>query len=254
MRTPEPDRSFGHGEPLQRTLLDAAKPEAQTGSITCGDWTDTMAAAGAEEAQLVLTDPPYAISRKSSFVNGGVERFRVSMDFGDWDWSEIDLHAFAAAAFRTLKPGGTLIIFYDLWKITGLADAIRGADFTKLRFLEWVKTNPVPLNSRVGYLSNAREVAVCASKGPGGVFNSSDDNGIYCFPIQQPRTHPTLKPLSLFAELVRKHANPGDLVVDPFLGSGTTAEAALREGRRFLGGDADGKCVGLARERVRQWL
>ena len=53
--------------------------------------------------------------------------------------------------YRVLKPGGTLICFYDLWKIETLKNWIEGAKFKQLRFIEWVKTNPVPINSKINY-------------------------------------------------------------------------------------------------------
>ena len=65
------------------------------------------------------------------------------MDFGAWDYVEIDLPAFCALAYRALRNGGSLIVFYDLWKITPLACALREAGFKQLRFIEWLKNNPV---------------------------------------------------------------------------------------------------------------
>ena len=130
-------------------------------------------------ADFVLTDPPYAISRETGFKNGGgVERFAVSMDFGEWDAAEIDLPRFASGIFRTLRKGGTAIVWYDLWKITTLSDALQKAGFSMLRVLVWEKTNPVPLNNKAFYLSNGREVAVAAVKGGKPFFDSNYDNGL----------------------------------------------------------------------------
>lgn len=208
---------------------------------------------------LVLTDPPYAISRKTGFANlgeRGVERFAVSMDFGKWDHEEIDLGALAELSFAALRRGGTAIIFYDLWKITALAEALRHAGFKQLRLVEWLKTNPVPLNSKRNYLTNSREIAVLGVKGGKPTFHGEYDNGQYLHPIPNTRggggrRHPTQKPLRLMEELIEKHSNAGDMVVDPFVGSGTTALACVRSGRRFAGCDIDGGYARLARERVR---
>ena len=206
-------------------------------------------------ADLVLTDPPYAISRETGFKSGGgVDRFAVSMDFGKWDHEEIDLPRFAKGTFRALRKGGTAIVWYDLWKITTLADALRAAGFSMLRTLVWEKTNPVPLNSKAFYLSNGREIAVAAVKSGGPVFNSEYDNGLVVAPIPRhngKRVHPTQKPVDLFAALIRKHTDAGGVVLDPFLGSGTTAVAAVCEKREFRGCDLDPKYVKAARERVK---
>lgn len=211
---------------------------------------------------LLLTDPPYAISRDTGFAqvgNGGVDRFAVSMDFGHWDKAEIDHAQFAKSAYGALRKGGTAIVWYDLWKITTLATALQAAGFRMLRTIIWQKTNPVPLNSKRAYLTNSREIAVVAVKGSNPTFNSEYDNGVYRDLVyEQPiprhsgkKIHPTQKPIALFNDLVEKHSNSGDLVVDPFLGSGTTAIAAITQGRRFYGGDIESKYVKAAQKRAK---
>ena len=203
---------------------------------------------------LALTDPPYNISRKTGFSNTKIKRYEtVSMDFGKWDTAEIDLDDLARSLHRVLRDGGTVIIWYDIWKVTTLADALTGAGFGFLRQIIWEKTNPVPLNARRGYYSNSREMAVVAVKGQRPTFHSEYDNGVYEEAIPRPkggRIHPTQKPELLFAELIRKHSNPGDLVIDPFLGSGTTAVAAFAEGRNFKGCDIDPEYIAKAGDRL----
>ena len=206
---------------------------------------------------LMLTDPPYAISRKTGFQSLGknsVERFAVSMDFGKWDHVEIDLPVLCELSYRALRKGGTAIIFYDLWKITNLSEAMIAAGYKQIRLIEWMKTNPVPLNSKRNYLTNSREVAVLGVKVGKPTFNGEYDNGVYHHPIPNngKRLHPTQKPLELFCELIRKHSNAGALVIDPFLGSGTTARAALDTGRKFAGCDREKRYAQIARERVRE--
>jgi DNA modification methylase len=87
------------------------------------------------------------------------------------------------------------------------------------------------------YLTNAREAAVCGVKGGRQTFNSEYDIGLYRHPIchDKGRFHPTQKPLALIKELVEKHSNPGDTVMDCFSGSGTTCLAAIQLGRKFIG-------------------
>jgi len=204
---------------------------------------------------LILTDPPYAISRKTGFSALGknsVERFAVSMEFGKWDIAEIDVKKLSEAMYRVLKTGGTAIVFYDLWKFNYLASAMEKAGFKQLRLIHWEKTNPVPLNSKVNYLTNGREVAVLGVKRGKPTFHGEYDNGVYKYPIPNngKRYHPTQKPLELMIDLIKKHSNKGNTVVDPFLGSGTTAVAAVNNGRKFVGCDTDEKYIKIARDRV----
>lgn len=227
--------------------------------IECRDYGEFLRGLTEKSVDLILTDPPYTISRKTGFssVKKGVKRFAVSMDFGEWDHEQIDLNHFAELVYRALRIGGTAIVWYDIWKAGQLADAMCQAGFRMLRMIVWNKTNPVPLNSKRMYLSNSREVAVLGVRGGSPTFNSEYDSGDYEYPIPRhggKRLHPTQKPLDLFRELVRKHSRVGDLVVDPFLGSGTTAVAALDDGRRFMGCDIDPQYVAMAQMRLRDGI
>ena len=207
-------------------------------------------------ADLILTDPPYSISKKTGFKQLGknsIDRLAISMDFGKWDKKEINLKSFAELSYKALRTGGTMICFYDLWKITKVQDAFIQAGFGMIRLIIWEKTNPVPINSQNIYLSNSREVAVLGVKKGKPTFNSKYDNGVYDFPIhREKRIHPTQKPLKLMEALISKHSNLKDLVIDPFLGSGSTALASYKLKRRFIGGDKDNNYIKKARKRMEE--
>lgn len=225
--------------------------------IECADYRDFLSEFDSNTVDLILTDPPYAISRDTGFQSVGkrsVKRFAVSMDFGQWDRCEIDLSALAAQSHRVLRKGGTVIVFYDLWKIERLKSALEAAGFSMMRLIVWQKTNPVPLNSKRTYLSNSREIAVVGVKGGKPTFNAKYHNGVYHHPIPRHngnRIHPTQKPDKLFAELVRIHSDPGDLIVDPFLGGGTTAAVSRLLERRFAGCDINRAYIDRVLERLR---
>lgn len=197
---------------------------------------------------LILIDPPYLISRETNFQSGDLvgderDRFRVSMDFGKWDKINLDFDKIFKELYRVLKPSGTIIVFWDLWKLQDLSKLLENNKFKQLRFIEWVKTNPVPINSKVNYLTNAREIAITAVKKNKPTFNGEYDNGIYYFPIERSnlRFHPTQKSIKLFEELIKKHSNENDVVLDCFLGGGTTAYAAKNTKRKFIGCEIDKK-------------
>lgn len=204
---------------------------------------------------LILTDPPYAISRETNFQSGDLkgdetDRFRVSMDFGKWDVVDQDYFKNLFKEYhRVLRKGGTCIIFYDAWKMQELKSWLEEAGFKMFRKCVWEKTNPVPINRKRLYLSNAKEEFIVCVKVGSPTFNMHwlteedsssyrpQDKGNFYYPIchEAGRFHPTQKPLALIKELVEIHSNPGNLVVDTFLGSGTTAAAALECGRSFAG-------------------
>ena len=224
--------------------------------IQCCDYRKFLRGIESNSVDLILTDPPYNISRKTGFSNIGkksVERFAVSMDFGEWDHKPINLKSFSKLSYKALRKGGTIIVWYDIWKLSYLADAMTDAGFKMIRLIVWKKTNPVPLNSKKCYLSNSREMAVMGVKCGKPTFNGEYDNGDYLYPIPRhngKKIHPTQKPLDLFRELVLKHSNPGDMVIDPFLGSGTTGVAAVENDRLFLGCDIDPHYANESEERI----
>jgi site-specific DNA-methyltransferase (adenine-specific) len=181
-------------------------------------------------------------SNKDKYMQYGTiygKKYCVKTDYGQWD-SEFTmdiLEEFVCEYYKKLKSGGTLILFFDLWKITDLKHLLEKYKFKQIRFIEWIKTNPQPRNSKVNYLTNCREIALIGVKDGNPTFNSSYDNGIYQFPLQggKHRFHPTQKSLPLFETLIKKHSKENDTILDTFLGSGTTAIACKNTGRHFKG-------------------
>ena len=212
---------------------------------------------------LVLTDPPYIISKSSgmqSFLESGDtdekygRKYATATDYGQWDkdYTLDNLQSSVDEFYRILRPGGTCIIFFDIWKLESLKNIL--SKFSKHRFIEWIKTNPVPINQYASYLSNSREVAISCVKGGKATFNSKYDNGIYEYPIYggKDRFHPTQKSLPLFEELIKKHSNEGDVVVDPYGGSGTTAVACKMTNRICISGEPDSEYFNKSKERLKK--
>tara|TARA_R110002020_G_scaffold136614_4_gene304504 strand:- start:166 stop:1209 length:1044 start_codon:yes stop_codon:yes gene_type:complete len=239
------------------------------------------------------------------------KKYAVTTNYGKWD-SEFTiekLDLFVKHFYRILRDGGTCIIFFDLWKLTNLKDIMERSGplkkrpvprtkkddeseedflarqnavldnpykqygFTKLRFIEWIKTNPQPINSKVSYLTNCREIALLGVKKSKPTFNSKYDNGIYeqeqvddenkpdkegelykCgIQTGKERFHPTQKSLRLFEALINKHSNEGDLILDCFAGSATTGVAALKTSRRFIGCELDKEFYEKASKRLEKY-
>jgi DNA modification methylase len=211
---------------------------------------------------LILVDPPYNISRNSHFKNISklsdpflVTKYNMSIDFGEWDKTEIDWKSLFKQYHRVLKDGGTLIIFYDIWKSNIIKEAAELNKFKQPRICSWVKNNPVPVNSKVNYLSNAIEYFFTFVKGKKPIFNSEYDNGIYRYPIchgKERLNHPTQKPLGLITDLINKHSNPGDVVLDTFAGSGTTGHSCILTGREFIMIEKDPEYFKILEERMKK--
>jgi site-specific DNA-methyltransferase (adenine-specific) len=211
---------------------------------------------------LILTDPPYNISRDSNFhryTNRASDLFKtkyknISNDFGDWDRDTIDIEMLFAEYNRVLRKGGTLIIFYDVWKSTDIKEAATKFKFKQPRVGMWVKNNPVPINSARNYLSNSIEFFFTFVKGGKSTFNSKYDNGIYNYPIcsgGERYDHPTQKPLNLFIDLINKHSNEGDIVLDNFAGTGTTGHACINSNRNYILIEREDKYIEIIKNRLR---
>ena len=261
-------------------------PPKATIDIQNCDGTEYLKTIDKNSVDLILTDPPYIISKdsgmnthynkvkenaennvefvkteqewleykeknniendnkKDNYMRHGTiygTKYCVKTDYGDWD-SEFTLEKldeFIGLYYEKLKKGGTLIMFFDLWKISQLKEIMEKHKFKQIRFIEWIKTNPQPLNSKTNYLTNCREIALLGVKGGKPTFNSKYDNGIYHYPLQggKNRFHPTQKSLPLFEDIIKKHSNEGDVVLDTFLGGGTTAFACKKTNRNFKGCD-----------------
>ena len=167
------------------------------------------------------------------------KKYCVKTNYGNWDsdFTMNILDQFIGEYYKKLKNGGTIIIFFDLWKISYLKEMMEKHKFKQIRFIELIKGNPQPLNSSVNYLTNCREIALLGIKGSKPTFNSKYDNGIYHCNIQggKKRFHPTQKPLSAIEEMILKHSNENDIILDTFVGSGTTAVACKKNNRQFKG-------------------
>ena len=136
--------------------------------------------------------------------------------------------------------------------VVTIKEMMEDAGFKQIRFIEWIKTNPVPINSKRNYLTNAREVALLGVKVGKPTFHSKYDNAIYRYAICQDkgRFHPTQKPLKFMEALIEKHSNPGEIVVDTFAGSATTLLAASKLGRGYMGCELDPDCYAKALDRM----
>jgi site-specific DNA-methyltransferase (adenine-specific) len=264
---------------LQNTIMTSIDIE-----IKNMDGFEYLSTIPASSVDLILTDPPYIISRetgmnshynnvkknaeleiefvkteeewncyktvhklgddtkKENYMKYGTiygKKYCVKTDYGSWDseFTMETLDRFVGEYYTKLKNGGTMIMFFDLWKLSFLKEIMEKHKFKQIRMIEWIKTNPQPLNSGVNYLTNCREIALVGIKVSKPTFNSKYDNGIYMHPIQggKNRFHPTQKNVTLFEELIVKHSNENDTVLDTFLGGGTTAIACKNTNRKFKG-------------------
>ena len=218
-----------------------------------GDCMDKLNEIPDNSIDLLLTDPPYNISRENNFdtMNGD----RQGMDFGEWD-KDFDLTSYISLLPRILKENANVVIF-NAWENLGvIAEACRKNHIQMKRCLVLNKANPAPFN-RDRMFVNDVEFAIW------GVYNSNDKPTKWVFNRQDPiekcvidttvqdsEFHPTMKDIKVITKLVELLSNKGDLVLDPFMGSGTTGVSAVKNDREFIGFELSPNYCKLANDRI----
>jgi site-specific DNA-methyltransferase (adenine-specific) len=220
------------------------------------------------KVDMIFADPPYFLSNGGSTCRSGK---RVIVDKGQWDKSRgADLnHQFNLEWLKrcqqVLKPNGSIWVTGTQHVIFSVGYAMQQLGFKLLNTISWEKPNPPP-NLSCRYFTHSTETVVWAAKTLTSkhVFHYKlmrQMNGgkqmKAVWKIAAPRAsektfgkHPTQKPVALVERCILASTSRGDVVLDPFAGSGTTAVAALKLGRQFLGVDLDLASVELASKRV----
>jgi site-specific DNA-methyltransferase (adenine-specific) len=235
-----------------------------------GDCLEILAAIPESSVDLVFADPPYFLS------NGGITCHAgrmVSVHKGDWDKSRGPdaNHAFntawLAACQRVLKPNGSIWVSGTAHVIHSVGFAMQQLGFKLLNDISWVKPNPPP-NLSCRYFTHATETLIWAAK------NSKSRHTFHyklmkeinrgkqmksVWEIRPPEPwekkfgkHPTQKPVALLERILLASSDEGDLVLDPFSGSGTTALAAMRTKRVFRGIEIDPKWIRVSIQRLKE--
>ncbi len=243
--------------------------------IIIGDCIERLASLPADTFDLVFADPPYNLQLESSLTRP--DQSMVDAVDDDWDkfasFSDYDgfTRRWLAAVKRVMKRNGTLFVIGSYHNIFRVGATLQDEGFWILNDIVWRKANPMP-NFRGRRFTNAHETLIWASRSPDAksyTFNyeamkaANDDcqmRSDWFFPIctgterlkddAGRKVHPTQKPEALIARILLAASKPGDLVLDPFLGSGTTAAVAKRLRRRFVGIERDPVYARAAIERV----
>ena len=214
--------------------------ELPINEIVCGDCLEVMRDFPDGCVDAVVTDPPYGLMAAPGKVQ--MRGHVVEQDYGSWDSA-------VSFDFLALLPAApVLVVWHDQKQSTALVSAAEACGWRLKRFLFWDKGDS-GLNPRRNFV-NCVEVAGFFVQGK-YIWNggASSRNIIRVNRCPAP-FHPTQKPLDVHVWLCELLTNPGDIVLDPFCGSGTTAVACVKTGRRFIGIELDEGYCKIARERV----
>ena len=205
----------------------------------------------------IITDPPYNISRDNNFATMG----RAGIDFGEWD-KDFELTSWIKVAEPLLKKGGNIVIFNDWKNMTNITQSLEDNGFEVKDLIRWKKTNAMPRNRDRRFITDY-EVAVWAVK-KGGKWTFNRLSNTYEIPEivggVTPKSekvdggHPTQKPVYVMRWLIERLTNEGDVVLDPFMGSGTTGVACKELNREFIGIELDEKYYNIACNRINGYI
>lgn len=222
--------------------------------IKCGDCLEMLKGVPDNSIDLLLTDPPYNVSRPNNFKTMG-SAARIGMDFGEWD-KNFDTVRYISELPRILKDNANVVIFNSWENLSEIKKACEENNITIKRCLVLNKSNPAPFN-RDRMFVNDVEFALW------GVYNSKNKPTKWTFNRQNPvekcvinttvqssKLHPTMKDIKVITYLIEVLSNEGDTVLDPFIGSGTTAVAALKTNRNCIGFEIDENYFNIAQDRI----
>jgi site-specific DNA-methyltransferase (adenine-specific) len=222
-------------------------------TLYLGDCRDVLPSLGAVDA--VIGDPPYSVSVAGSSVVSRPGKGVRNLDFfeGDDDWQAMTAAVVDAYRFAISTAPKTVVAWCGHRQIGPLTEMLEASGYST-RLIFWRKRCPPPAPPGAGY-SQAVEQAVYAYL-PGRAWNGGQydfnvfDADSYRFGQPGKVDHPTQKPLELMRWNVLWLTNPGQSVVDPFMGSGTTGVAATENGRRFIGVEREAKYFDIACRRI----
>ena len=188
---------------------------------------------------LVLTDIPYNVVNRAD--NGLRNLDKESADIGDFDLAELT---------RMLcdKTKGSVYMFCSTEQVSDIRATMVKCGLST-RLIVWEKTNPSPMNGDKIWLSGI-ECCVYGKKS-GATFNLHCKNSVLRFPCGKHDIHPTQKPVELFRYLLTASSNEGDTILDPFMGSATTAIACIKENRHFVGFELNADYFDKALNRIK---
>ena len=244
--------------------------------ILLGDSLKIMKTIPSKSVDLIFADPPYNLQLKDTLYRP--DQTTVEAVTQDWDkfntYKEYDnfTEQWLKESKRILKKGGALWVIGSYHNILRVGTSIQNHGFWILNDIIWHKTNPMP-NFRGTRFTNAHETLLWCTTSREAKYTFNYQNlkelndgkqmrSDWYIPIcsgkerlrenNNQRSHPTQKPEALMYRIILSSTNKGDIILDPFLGSGTTAVVAKKLQRNFIGIEQDKEYISLAKKRLKQ--
>ncbi len=255
----------------------AGHKKLKLNQILEGDSVEMMKTLPSASVDIIFADPPYNLQLEGELLRPNNSK----VDAVDDEWDQFESFAaydkfsrsWLTEARRVLKETGTLWVIGSYHNIFRIGTALQDMGFWMLNDVIWRKTNPMP-NFRGKRFTNAHETLIWCSKGKGAKYRFNYEamkalnedvqmRSDWLLPIcnggeriknekDGKKAHPTQKPESLLHRVILSSTEPGDVVLDPFFGTGTTGAVAKKLGRNYVGVERDKDYLTVAKKRISQ--
>lgn len=243
---------------VKKTIIDT-----NVSQLLCGDCINVMRSLPEGSIDCVITDPPYNIGLFMHERNTNLKKMRENqfayagwdnMEYRDW---KRNMSRFLAQCARVLKKRGSLIIFMSVIKVADIVELATKQGFYYKTTGVWHKTNPMPRNMNLQFVNSTECWIYFIFGGTSGTFNNKGEvkhdflESSVC-PKSEKKfgNHPTQKPLKILKELIECVTNEDDIVLDPFMGSGSTCVACAMLRRRYIGIELEERYFNIANNRI----
>jgi site-specific DNA-methyltransferase (adenine-specific) len=216
-----------------------------------------------KSVDLILTDPPYNLGLFMSQRDTNMGKLRKNhFSAASWDNLSFDEWVLAMDKFfkyssEVVRDGGSMIVFMSLIKIETIISLAQKHGFYYKTTGIWHKTNPMPRNMNLHFVNSTEGWIFFTYKKRTGTFNNKGklyhdfiESGLTPKNEKKYGTHPTQKPEFIISHFIELLTNKNDVVLDSFMGSGTTGKVALDLGRQFIGIEISKKYFEIAKNRI----
>ena len=212
-----------------------------------GDCLELMKDIPDESIDLVVTDPPYkTTSRGSSGGTGGILKEEINKRGKVFKHNDIEFNEWLPELYRVLKDTGHAYIMSNNKNLKNMLMEIENVGFNIYKTLIWAKNSPITNM----YYMDSHEYIIFCRKGKAKRINNCGTKSVLNVDNPRNKVHPTEKPVELMEVLITNSSQEGELVFDPFMGSGSTGVACKNLNRNFIGIELDETYFNIAKERI----
>lgn len=212
-----------------------------------GDCLEGMKEIPDGSVDLVLTDPPYKVTSRGGRTSAGGMLLDTLVRKGEvFAENNTPLSCTLLEVRRVLKDGGHIYLMSNNKNILGHMNTIKECGFTIIKNLIWVKNNKIMSQA---YMSQF-EYIIFARKGSFKKINNCGTSDVLMFENPREKIHPTEKPVNLLEVIIGNSSDLGEVVLDPFMGSGSAGVACRNLNRKFIGIELDDKYFNIAKDRI----